>query len=71
MLIRSLLLFTLVAAVTALAILLTIQLPEIALLRYVVLAAPIVGAAVVLIEWYDLGAPSPLAAVQGQPVSAP
>ena len=84
MLIRASLLFILVAAATALAISLTVSLPEIPLLRYVVLAAPLVGAAVVVMAWYELGAPSPRSSVrlrtgtdsrarivQGRPSSAP
>ena len=59
MLTRALLLFGLIAAVTAVAIVAIIQLPEIPLLRYAVLAAPLIGAMVVVVTWYDAGAPAP------------
>lgn len=56
MLTRALLLFGLIAAVSAGAILATVQLPEIPLLRYAVLAAPLIGALVVVVGWLDADA---------------
>jgi hypothetical protein len=53
MLTRALLLFGLIAGVSVGAILTTVHLPEIALLRYAVLAAPLIGALVVVIGWLD------------------
>jgi hypothetical protein len=50
---RALLLFGLIAAVTAGALVATVQLPEIPLLRYAVLAALLIGALVVVVAWYD------------------
>jgi hypothetical protein len=66
-------LFALVAAVTAVAVLKLVPLPEIPLLRYVVYAMPLIGAVVVVREWLAAGAPSPLSArlsgqQHGQPV---
>jgi hypothetical protein len=56
MLTRALLLFGLIAGVSAGAILVTVQLPEIPLLRYAVLAAPLIGALVVVVGWFDADA---------------
>jgi hypothetical protein len=53
MLTRALLLFGLIAAVTVGAIVATVQLPEIPLLRYAVLAALLIGALMVVVGWYD------------------
>lgn len=64
MLTRALLLFVLVAAVTAVAVLKLVPLPEIPLLRYAVYAMPLIGAVVVVREWYAAGAPSPLSVRQ-------
>ena len=50
---RTLLLFGLIAAVTVGTIVATVQLPEIPLLRYAVLAALLIGALVVVFAWYD------------------
>jgi hypothetical protein len=50
---RALLLFGLIAAVTVGTIVATVQLPEIPLLRYAVLAALMIGALVVIVAWYD------------------
>lgn len=60
MLTRALVLYALVAAVTAVAVLKIVPLPEIPLLRYVVYAMPLIGAVVVVREWLAAGAPSPL-----------
>jgi len=54
---RAVLLYGLVAAVAMVAILGTVHLPEIPLLRYAVFAAPLLGALVVVLEWYEAGAP--------------
>jgi hypothetical protein len=62
---RALLLFGLIAGVSVGAILATVQLPEIPLLRYAVLAAPLIGALVVVVGWLDadaLGASHPVRA---------
>jgi hypothetical protein len=68
---RALVLFALVAAVTAVAVLKLVPLPEIPLLRYVVYAMPLVGAVVVVREWLAAGAPSPLPVRQASKPSRP
>jgi hypothetical protein len=57
-LIRALALYALVAGITAVAVLKVVPLPEIPLLRYVVYATPLIGALVVVREWYETARPS-------------
>jgi hypothetical protein len=61
MLTRTIFFYGLLAAVTELAILVAVPLPEIPLLRYVVFATSLIAAVVVVLEWYDAGATSPTA----------
>jgi hypothetical protein len=56
-LIRALALYALVAGITAVAVLAMVPLPEIPLLRYVVYATPLIGAIVVVREWYETARP--------------
>jgi hypothetical protein len=54
---RAVLLYGLVVVVTSLVIVRIVPLPEIPLLRYAVFAAPLIGALIVVLEWYEAGAP--------------
>jgi hypothetical protein len=50
---RATLLFLAVYAVSTAAVLLVVQLPDLPALRYAVFALPVIGALIVVMEWYD------------------
>jgi hypothetical protein len=56
--------FAVAYAVTTLAILRLMHLPEIPLLRYVVFVVPVFAAIMLVAYWYELGAPWPAASLR-------
>ena len=61
MIARAVLLFVTFYAVMTLALLGLLTLPDIALLRYAVLALPVLASTMVVISWLERGAPWPSA----------
>jgi len=59
LIVRAGLLFVAVYAVTTLAILNLVSLPEIRLLRYVAFALPVLVSIILVVAWVELGAPWP------------